>query len=281
MNKLLNSSDLKLGLLVVIVIVLLVVLWKVYKDDDQEDFMAYENNENKPVQAQQHNILENKMHELYSELTNSNDQKTKREFCNKIDEIILNETDFIENLNLSFEQKRFMLSQYETHCKKEHYTNNLENTESDESNEFDKPDNRNEREALKNHNEFDKPDNRNEREEREEREEHFSDGRSFQEEQLSNDQSFQEEQPVESFEEEPTVPQTTVPQTTVLNSNPAGSEVYLILQNEEPTNDLSVYFNNLVSTDRNELTGRQQDCGTLENMDNLSRAVPGAYGILR
>ena len=31
MNKLLNSSDLKLGLLVVIVIVLLVVLWKVYK----------------------------------------------------------------------------------------------------------------------------------------------------------------------------------------------------------------------------------------------------------
>ena len=45
--------------------------------------------------------------------------------------------------------------------------------------------------------------------------------------------------------------------------------------------DLSVYFNNLVSTDRNELTGKQPDCGTVENMDNLSRAVPGAYGILR
>ena len=155
----------------------------------------------------------------------------------------------------------------------EHCRNNENNQENDN---FDS-DNRNEREAPAT---TSIADNRNEREAHEE---HFSDGQSFQEQPPV--ESFEEE-PVESFEEEPPVSQPTVSQPTVsqpneLTSNPAGSEVYLILQNNEPANDLSVYFNNLVSTDRNELTGRQQDCGAVENMDNLSRAVPGAYGILR
>ena len=64
------------------------------------------------------------------------------------------------------------------------------------------------------------------------------------------------------------------------NNNPAGSEVYLILQNDPPVNDLSSYFNNLVETDRNAITNKEPNCGAVENMDNLSRSVPGPYGIL-
>ena len=230
--------------------------------------MAYENNENKPVQPQQNNMLENEVNRMLEELTNNNN---KNDVCDKIKFIIDNNNNLINNLresgNITPTQIDLMEQKYNEHCGNNEHNNNKHN-----NNELYEPDDRNEREAPAN---TIIEDNRNEREAPEE---HFSDGQSFQEQ---PEESFQEEQPVESFQAETTVSQPTVSQPNELTSNPAGSEVYLILQNNEPANDLSVYFNNLVSTDRNELTGRQQDCGAVENMDNLSRAVPGAYGILR